>query len=134
MTGRNSSTEYYIVRPGVKKKRVYCTICENDTHSTENCIFRDKEEFAKLLEEADQVEELTPENEVEVLNEMDSKGLEYNGVRRTITGVMKIMVAQGNDEGAELLEEMDKVSKQTKRYLELAKKKSNHKKPRSEEK
>lgn len=119
----DSGTTYHFVTPSVirKIKKVYCDICENNTHRTEDCIFNTKEEFSQLMEEAgeDSSEDL---EELELPEEVPGV-VEYGSVRRTITGVMRIMVERGHDEGAELVEEMDKVAKKTHRFLKMVEKK-----------
>ena len=48
---------------------------------------------------------------------IDKFKLDYNGSKRSVTGVIKLMRSNGNEEGADLLDELRKASLEAKRLL-----------------
>lgn len=117
---RNSGT-YQTISP---HRPVRCRHCGED-HSSSSCPLDDIDfidEDSSILDE-----ELT-EEERALLRELESPPEAnppyYDSETRTVTGVIRIMKQHGNDAGAELVEEMEKVAKSTRQLHRVIRKKT----------
>lgn len=116
-------TTTYSIIPGKDKakkdKSPYCELCKGTTHTKKDCIFAEDLDF-------EECEVSDPGLGVQFLNEpeVDSSTLvDYGTEQRTITGVMRILRETGNEEGAELLQQMDEVAKTTRQLCKTTKRK-----------
>jgi hypothetical protein len=104
-----------------KPKALYCELCGGKTHTKVDCIFDEELDFEEAEDdtEADLDAEFLNEPEVD-----SSTVVAYGTEKHTITGVIRVMRETGNEEGAELLQQMDEVAKTTRKLYKATKKKT----------
>jgi response regulator of citrate/malate metabolism len=90
------------------------------------------QEFYEALDFLSDTEDLSQEEMDALLQELDDEVedeslIPHGSERKTITGVVKVMKEEGRQEGAELLEEMRKVAKQTGKLKKVVKRKAKKK-------
>lgn len=132
---KDRRTGYSIHRPkeGDDWKLVLpCKICDSLDHCAKDCPITEESRFKEDISDfLDSGEELS-DTEIALLNELDDEieeqdgkpVVQYGTEKKTITGVMRIMREEGREEGAELLEEMQRVARDTQRLVRITKKRT----------